>query len=303
VIEWRAAFRIKPRAGSAVTAGEPYPFDPSAARLAAWGPADPSAAATSEINLVLTEAIRSLPMARLLDPEGRSVPLAAAIQDARLVLGESLSAWGLDLLELRVGALQFDRDTRTILESVWRTRTLESAAPGGAAASSGAVEDAPVTVPMDWLHGNRVPGAEGSNNPLDPEPRSYLGAESHAVPGGETEDLPGAEIQGHGSDSTPPPRVSSRPSPRGASSEGRRTGAQAAANPVSFSNFLGSLRERSAAGDETAASVLRQLMNVMTRLDVAAAEPGRTESASASIRDDGPRQASLALPEEDPDGL
>jgi hypothetical protein len=238
-IDWRAECRIRAAAPGAPASGgdasratgDRYQFDHFAVRQAAWVPGDLESALATEIACTLAESIRSIPMDQLLDPEGRLVPLGAALESARIVLSDTLGAWGMTLVALRVPSLELDDDVRVALSALWRTKTEARAAA--------------LTTSADPL-----PAAPLQRQAEASPPTSRAGPDTAAA----SQRIPTAG------------RTRARASPADTAAP-RGAPAVDAQSPVSFSGFLRSLRERSRDGDEVATSVLNQVLEVMARID------------------------------------
>jgi hypothetical protein len=291
-LEWRAVVRLRCREGAAPFPGEPYPFDPQAARLAAFGPADLAAAVREEIEDAVADAIRTLRMGDLVDPGGEAPPMERAFDLARSNLSGPLAAWGFELTRLSVRRLALEPGVQEHLTSLWRARTLQV---GDSGVSPSVRRGQRVEAPAAPLRLETPPQPEGAAGgsrtgaaPRVERPREERAAPAQAVRHSEPSELipPSSEVESVGEEVTLAngllpgySQVSAETLAglRAAATAVRaaRSGSSAPStpNPVSFSSFLGGLRERARAGDDVAESVLRQVLDVMARIDAGAGNP------------------------------
>jgi hypothetical protein len=244
-VEWHLEAQIRSKSGEEPRPGEPYPYDPYAVRQAAWGPDDLEAAVRSVAAEALLSAIREAPMSALFDPAGSTVPMLAALEPARRQLETRLLGWGFGLRGLQLTRVTLSDDIQDHLTAVWHAKT-ERQVRAIARETELAARATPAAV---WA--------------LDPSPNAPEPAAASAGPesAGDSGETPSAGEIGA--------LVSAF--------EGSLRGRRKSRNPVSFGQFLGTLRQRAESGDDTAGSVLRQVMDVMSRL-----EPGQAGSRRAA---------------------
>ncbi|MFQ5459538.1 MAG: hypothetical protein ACE5EL_01970, partial [Anaerolineae bacterium] len=243
-LTWTARCRLRLLPDSVATPGDRLPFDPYAARQAAWGPAPLAAAAAHEVESALAEAIRDLDMARHFDPTGDRVPLEEATEAARRDLAAALDAWGLAFLGLRIRHIDLDADVQEHLTAIWHMKVERHVRALARAADE--AEAAPAEGPP--------PAAKAPE--AAPAPSDAAAAATAEAPRAVQVPLPR------------PGALARAPTPEnhGPAGSGESSGKQAH-NPVSFSRFLGTLRRRANSGDEAAATVLRQVLDAMSRFD------------------------------------